>query len=551
MSKVSREEVIRAIYGQESSHGAADTSRENYAQARGPMQVTKPTFEGMKAAGLIPADYDHANPKHTQDAGNKLVGHLYDKYKGDPRKIAAAYYAGEKAVRADGSIIDYKDRKNAKAPTVLQYVAGIERRLGQGGTAAPVVDVEDDEVDEGGEGFETAQGRERKPNEFTAAMPPRRDPAPRAGAGAGGAGAGGPQVISYGVVDAEDTVTEQAEAAYAADQARQAQVDETSIGDLARAKFMHEGIGPLLKRIVRPDFDEDAIPSYRPDEKALAGLTEDERDHLESARSPKEFEFMRDFEMAETREANEIASRRGFGANLLGSALAGAPVDYVTGMGIARAFTLRKAGSAFLASQGRFGAATSSAVAENALGGAVLGGLDLAIDPYYGTAEFAMEVAGSAVIGTGLVTPGNWAASRRAAHANMERLANEAAMKTINLRVKAESNLGPGATPEAIKAEMQRLDGNEVRATIHAARAPTVADSRRLLPEEEELRADAPESEAAAAEFSTADDAAGAIGESVRPRFDSADFQQSRILAARTSTAWQNNIKAITAGEVD
>ena len=40
MAEFTREDLIQAIYGQESSGGKADTSQENYAGARGPMQVT-------------------------------------------------------------------------------------------------------------------------------------------------------------------------------------------------------------------------------------------------------------------------------------------------------------------------------------------------------------------------------------------------------------------------------------------------------------------------------------------------------------------------------
>jgi Transglycosylase SLT domain len=138
MGDVTKEQMIQAIYGQESSSGKADTSKENYAGARGPMQVTRDTFAGMQRNGMIPVDWRHDNPTHTKAAGETLVGSLFDKYQGDPSKVAAAYYAGEKAVRADGTINDFKDRKNPKAPTTLQYVSQVLGRMGAGSSTAQV-----------------------------------------------------------------------------------------------------------------------------------------------------------------------------------------------------------------------------------------------------------------------------------------------------------------------------------------------------------------------------------------------------------------------------
>ena len=46
--KYTVKDVQNMVYGQESSFGKADTSKANYAGATGPMQVTMPTFEGLK-----------------------------------------------------------------------------------------------------------------------------------------------------------------------------------------------------------------------------------------------------------------------------------------------------------------------------------------------------------------------------------------------------------------------------------------------------------------------------------------------------------------------
>lgn len=126
--------VARAIYGQESSSGAADTSGVNAQNVTGPMQMQEGTFEGMKRLGLIPAGYDWKNPEQNKDAGFKWVDYLSRKYNGDPAKVAAAYYGGEKAVGPDGTIKrDMKNLQRPNDPTVGQYVDQVLKRMGRPG----------------------------------------------------------------------------------------------------------------------------------------------------------------------------------------------------------------------------------------------------------------------------------------------------------------------------------------------------------------------------------------------------------------------------------
>jgi hypothetical protein len=121
--KYSVNDVQNMIYGQESSFGKADTSKTNYAGATGPMQVTMPTFEGLKKKGLIPKEYDINNPQHNKEAGNALIADAYNRYEGDADKVLAEYYAGQKAINKDGSInVQFQDLKNPKAPNVGQYI---------------------------------------------------------------------------------------------------------------------------------------------------------------------------------------------------------------------------------------------------------------------------------------------------------------------------------------------------------------------------------------------------------------------------------------------
>ena len=130
------EQLIDSIFQQESGRGKADTSKPNYAGAQGPMQVTAPTFEGMKAQGTIPADWSLSNPQQAREAGNRHVRMLWNQYGGDPAKVAAAYYSGPKAVSAAG-IKDFSDPKNPKAPTTHGYVRSVLSRMGAPAPTAP------------------------------------------------------------------------------------------------------------------------------------------------------------------------------------------------------------------------------------------------------------------------------------------------------------------------------------------------------------------------------------------------------------------------------
>lgn len=132
------DQLKQSIFQQESSSGAADTTKPNYAGAVGPMQIIPSTFDGLKRAGVIPASYDINNPEHNKAAGNALIDQLSAKYGGDPAKVAAAYYGGPGAINPDGTINrDRRDPKNPNAPTVGQYVDQVVGRMSSPGAAPP------------------------------------------------------------------------------------------------------------------------------------------------------------------------------------------------------------------------------------------------------------------------------------------------------------------------------------------------------------------------------------------------------------------------------
>ena len=122
--------LIKSIYEQESSSGKAQNlDQENYAGAKGPMQVTRDTFDNMKDAGMLPEDYSFDNVSHLAEAGVVLIQDLARRYGNDPAKIAAAYYGGPRAVTEQGIRRDRRDPKNPKAPSVGEYADQVLARL--------------------------------------------------------------------------------------------------------------------------------------------------------------------------------------------------------------------------------------------------------------------------------------------------------------------------------------------------------------------------------------------------------------------------------------
>jgi hypothetical protein len=115
--------LVHGIYALESSSGQADTKKANVSGAKGPMQVTKQTFQDLKNRGYIPKNYKWNNAAHLAEAGVANIGYLSNRFNTtDPRVIAAAYYGGPSAVNKDGTINEGRqDPKHPNYPTVGGY----------------------------------------------------------------------------------------------------------------------------------------------------------------------------------------------------------------------------------------------------------------------------------------------------------------------------------------------------------------------------------------------------------------------------------------------
>lgn len=117
----------------ESSSGKADTSKPNYAGARGPMQVLRSTFKQMQDEGYIPKNYKWANPQHSLEAGVAYLKYLSDRFSStNYRVLGAGFYGGPSAVKdpAKAIVADERgDPKNPNAPKIGGYISKLEGYL--------------------------------------------------------------------------------------------------------------------------------------------------------------------------------------------------------------------------------------------------------------------------------------------------------------------------------------------------------------------------------------------------------------------------------------
>ncbi len=396
MGKYTTDQLIKAIYGQESGEGRADTSKPNYAGAIGPMQVIRKTFDGLKASGSIPPDADFNNPEHTKAAGEVLVRQLSDRYKGDPKKVFAAYYAGEKAVRPDGSISNFKDKLNPQAPTTHQYVDQVYRRLGaeQEGGEEGVTPVAAEPVG-------LAPADLRPSLNMGTPLPGKIVPA----VGLGGQYSEPPIKAPYLPVFPlpNEAVISPADAALSDSTLNKATTklaEDTSFRDKMKAAVIQTDIiGAVIRRRALHDFSlgHSPVPGYQVPAEDLVGMTEDEQAFMRQSPNPQIAAWTK-LDIDRTREDMATLNRSGVATSVAATLVAGLPTGVLSGLGAMKAFSLAKVGAATMTTTA--GKLTSS-LAENAVGNIGLLAAQSGVDPYVGMHDVPMAL-GMSLIGTGV-----------------------------------------------------------------------------------------------------------------------------------------------------
>lgn len=283
-------------------------------------------------------------------------------------------------------------------------------------------------------------------------------------------------------------------AATASAQAAQQATDNLGVLDIAQRKFMPNTlVGAVLRKQIMDSFLEDhkPIPGYQPAEKEYAGYTADEQDFISQAANPDHLAYIK-ADIEHVRDLRKEADSKGLGYSLVGDLIAGFPEGFGEGVIATRGLQLARLGSLSLAAEGRAGAALASSVAENSGANVLATAVQDSIDPYVETDNYAM----GAFMGLGVATlqvPGILKGARTGAMLRSLQAGEEAAARKMEARrVEAAKNVGADASPETLQAEVQRLEAEEIRRTTNVGTAEADPD-RRLIPEDDALRADVPE----------------------------------------------------------
>lgn len=299
---------------------------------------------------------------------------------------------------------------------------------------------------------------------------------------------------------------------------------------------------------MRADFDNEADPEFRVAPDMVKDVQrQDDLDELLTARSKAEFEFFRSRQL-EQDERTKLIMQDGTWSGI-GYALAGEIADPTNWLG---AFGAAKAvGRTLLAGKEvTTGRAVAGAVTENLIAGTALeaalqageGRPDLGNLFLAATADLSLGLAGGAI---------------GARAALLERASIATAEREIAALRAASDDLGPSATPEAIRALAGRKLAGEVEAPLQEAVRP-LRSERMLMDRPDELGEEA--ANGAALQPATADldlrtknavsimDLEDAFGTQIATEFESSAVQQARVAAA-ASGKWDGMVTTLTGGE--
>lgn len=262
-----------------------------------------------------------------------------------------------------------------------------------------------------------------------------------------------------------------------------AEAQKPSFGEAFGAAVQSQGLtGAAIRILARGTYEPK--PGFVVPEAALDGYDEEEREFLLGARSPEELAAYRT-ELQIDRDNARTLGARGAGWAVAVSVLAGMPEGFLTGGLITKAMYARGLGSLQAAQAGQRGRAVRLAVAENVGGNLALAGLEDALVGRMSVYDYGINAV-TGLAAAGLNVPGINAQALRGLE---ERTVLASLEKQAILFQRARANLGEGADDAAIKAEMQRLETEQLRQDTKAYSAPASTD-RRFMPDLEKLEAE-------------------------------------------------------------
>lgn len=428
------EKFKAAVYGQESGNGAVPTDKPNYAGARGKGQILEATFKGLQKNGAIPANYEWSNPAHNEAASDAYMAEAWQAAGSDPRRAAAYYYGGPKAIKG-GGIVEFGDRKNAKAPTTVQYAEQVAGRMGLApDTSTPVI-------------ASPAAGYRREIELGLQAS-----------------------ILQAPSKDSHALALKEAQLARAA-----AEADRPSMLEMAGAAISGNTssriFGPVKEMIWGEEFP--AEPGFKPDYTKLANIGADDtllEDYTAATSSSAAAKVLEDFQ-AERLRASTV-SDRGF-ATGLALGFAGEiidPTNWAAAFVAPQLLAAKGLGSVALAARGAGrGELVAAGIAENLIGGTAVEATAQLMEQRFSGTDLAISLVADSFIGAASGALTSRAANMAKAQELMGRIGDSATEQEGTAVLKAQTKLGPEATTEQVVAEVQAQRVAEVGTPIKEA----------------------------------------------------------------------------------
>lgn len=220
--------------------------------------------------------------------------------------------------------------------------------------------------------------------------------------------------------------------------------------------------------------DEEFLQDYaRNFGKYESGFYGDEREQLQEAINLQDLERIKQRVLTDREEQKVIGMHgagRAFGAQLVAGTFD--PTNWLVGVGMMKAFGMAGIGSARFIEQGRAGAAAASVAAENVVGNVAQDGLLDVMGAYRGADDYALAGITGLIPSVAFSTLAYRKAQRTLLESTQEKVLHDVAQEQTRRFVQAQQNLGEGASPAAMEAEVRRIETEEITTRVRGAMAP-------------------------------------------------------------------------------
>ena len=222
------------------------------------------------------------------------------------------------------------------------------------------------------------------------------------------------------------------------------------------------------------------------------------------------------------------------------------PVGWVAGFGVMKVFQVAGIGARVLMAAGRPVAAGASLAAENALGNVLSEAGLQALGEHRSVDDYAM----SALAGAGMSVPFLPGTVRVAHHNAVLAAAREAYARQAPYFKAASDELGPSATPEAIRERAAVLE-HEAHTAEAQARLASPGPSRKMDAPDTETMLEREVDQPGSSDMAAADSAKAAGGAKVAPAYDDPAFIQRREDALAVNPEWRDGFSKVLDNELD